>query len=278
MTKNPWTVKELNYLKETYTSISNKKEIAAALNRTLASVLNKAKRMGLQQPHKLWSIEEDNFLLEHYPLKGNEYCASALGRTKNAVQQRSNKLNIRSLVDTLNNSKIISEWLTDNQDIELLEPFSNDRTKILVKHVSCNHTWKSTVNQLKKSRKQGNSGCPKCSTARQYSGMAISWLNSLSNPNIQHAENGGESLLLGRYRVDGYDPITETVYEFHGDKFHGNLDLFDPEYRCHPFDKSLTAEELWEQTFNRMRELAKHYTVVYIWENDYKNGRSYEIF
>ncbi len=80
------------------------------------------------------------------------------------------------------------------------------------------------------------------------------------------------------YRVDGYDPITNTVYEFNGDVFHGNLDIFHEEDTCHPFDKKVTAGELWDNTFNKMLKLSKVSRVIYIWETDYKNGKTFNSF
>lgn len=54
----------------------------------------------------------------------------------------------------------------------------------------------------------------------------IAWLNYLSKQNnihIQHAMNYGEYKIPNtRYRVDGYCKETNTIYQFHGDFFHGN--------------------------------------------------------
>ena len=55
------------------------------------------------------------------------------------------------------------------------------------------------------------------------------WLHvqdqKLGGNRIKHAGNGGEQTLMieswGKVRVDGYDPIKKTVYEFHGCEFHG---------------------------------------------------------
>lgn len=276
MIKKSWTTDELEYLKKEYHS-TPKKELAEKLNRTVDSIHGKAKRLGIQKPPRPWTIEEDNFLIDNYPNKGNKYCSDALDRTGGSINQRIQKLNLKSTVRQTKNMEVLSNWLADNKDIEFLEPFLNDRTKLLVKHTICGHIWNPSVNTLKKSRKAGNSGCPKCSDGKQHSSMAIKWIDSFSNPNIIHAENGGEKSFLN-YKVDGYDPTTNTIYEFHGDVYHGNLDKFDPNYRCHPFDKSVTAEQLWQKTFNRMLELSKIATVIYIWENDYKNGNTYEVF
>ena len=49
----------------------------------------------------------------------------------------------------------------------------------------------------------------------KYSKQSISWLNSLGNPNIKHALNGGEQIICGA-KVDGFDEKTNTVYQYHG--------------------------------------------------------------
>lgn len=119
--------------------------------------------------------------------------------------------------------------------------------------------------------------CLKCQVPNRYSRLAIEWLRKFENPNILHAENGGEQMLLG-YRVDGYDPNENIVYEFHGDKFHGNLDIFQPDETPNPYSPKATAESLWQNTFDRMNDLSKVAKVIYVWENDYNRGKLGEEF
>jgi len=72
--------------------------------------------------------------------------------------------------------------------------------------------------------------------------------------------------------VDGYDPITNTVYEFLGDFWHGN-----PEKYNHLDINRVTKTpygHLFDKTF-RMFDKIKSigYNVKYIWENDWKNWK-----
>lgn len=122
--------------------------------------------------------------------------------------------------------------------------------------------------QLPKAHMNGQ-GCPLCSKGN-YSKVAINWLNSIKE-DIQHAENGGEyNIPSTRYKVDGYCKETNTVYEFHGDKFHGNPELFNPNDTPHPFDKSITAKELYDMTIERENEIKSlGYILVVMWENNY---------
>lgn len=114
-------------------------------------------------------------------------------------------------------------------------------------------------------------GCSVCSR-RNYSNKAIRWITSITktiSKNIQHAENGGEYRVpTTRWFVDGFCEETNTIYEFYGDVYHGNPAIFNPDFRCHPYDKSVTAGELYQQTIDREAALTKlGYNVVSIWEN-----------
>jgi hypothetical protein len=106
-----------------------------------------------------------------------------------------------------------------------------------------------------------------------YSYRCISWLTKLSTDlgiHIEHACNGGEFVIPGtKYRADGYCKSTNTVYEFHGDIFHGNPDLFDPASKPNPYS-SATAGELYEKTKIKENTIINlGYNLVVIWENDW---------
>ena len=115
-------------------------------------------------------------------------------------------------------------------------------------------------------------GCPKCSN-NGYSKPSIVWLDFLSklyNINIQHACNAGEYVITStKYKADGYCKENNTIYEFHGDYWHGNPKVFNPDdineiVKC-------TYRELYDKTLsreNKIKELG--YNLVTIWENDWK--------
>lgn len=110
--------------------------------------------------------------------------------------------------------------------------------------------------------------------AKKYSRSCIKWLDSVSKFSgavIQHALNGGEYKIPGtRYRADGYCADTNTIYEFHGDIYHGNPQVFDSTVKCHPFNDK-TAGELYADTQRKeqtIRELG--YNLVVMWERDFK--------
>ena len=109
-----------------------------------------------------------------------------------------------------------------------------------------------------------------------YSNKAIRWLKSIEREqgiSIQHAEQGGELRIPTKdsfIQVDGWCIETNTVYEFHGDVYHGNPSIFAEGDFCHPFDRTLTAGELLERT--REKELAitsRGFNLVTMWEREW---------
>lgn len=92
------------------------------------------------------------------------------------------------------------------------------------------------------------------------------FLDALNIPNLKRQYK------IGNFKVDGYDPETNTIYEFLGDYWHGNLRFFSPE-EVNQNNKE-TFLELNTKTFERLHDLLKQgYKVKYIWESDfYENG------
>ena len=109
--------------------------------------------------------------------------------------------------------------------------------------------------------------------------IALQWLYledlKLSGNRIKHTRNGGEQTLQikrGRVTVDGFDPITKTVFEFQGFEFHGCP-------KCKPRGRHMktfhhpdrTIEEIFQVT-QRKTELLREagYNVMEQWECDFK--------
>jgi hypothetical protein len=104
-------------------------------------------------------------------------------------------------------------------------------------------------------------GCSKC--CNNISKQEISFLNyiGVSERNIKIKE-------WKRKPVDGYDPKTNTIYEFLGDYWHGNPVKFKSTNLNNHTKK--TFGELYEKTFFNLNRLKSFgYTVKYIWENDW---------
>lgn len=114
-------------------------------------------------------------------------------------------------------------------------------------------------------------GCPTCAQ-RPFSRPCISWLEQISvreQIHIQHAQNGGEFWIPGtNFKVDGFCSDTNTVYEFHGDFWHGNPAKFDAE-QLHPVCNK-TMGELYQRTKQREEIItALGYNLVTLWESEW---------
>ncbi len=105
----------------------------------------------------------------------------------------------------------------------------------------------------------------------------VLWLESIMESekiSIQHSQNGGEFKIPGtRWKADGYCVETNTVYEFHGDYWHGNPKMFESD----AYNNSLykTMGELYQKTIDRentIKELG--YNLVVMWENNWDNRES----
>ena len=107
---------------------------------------------------------------------------------------------------------------------------------------------------------------------RQYSEQQIEWLNFLQKYygiSVQHACNDGEYRIPEtRYYADGFCRDTNTIYEYHGDYWHGNPRIFSSD----DFNKSTkcTYGELYDNTYKRESEIrGLGYNLVVMWESDW---------
>lgn len=113
--------------------------------------------------------------------------------------------------------------------------------------------------------------CQRCSN--QYSGISMGWLLFMEKrylTEIQHARNLGEFIIPGtRFKADGYIKSSNTIFEFHGDFWHGNPKLYDKN-EINP-RVGITYGELYNQTLEKSKIiLDKGYNLIEIWENDWK--------
>ena len=87
---------------------------------------------------------------------------------------------------------------------------------------------------------------------------------------IRHVRNSGEQSIqtaVTSYFVDGYDKITQTVYEFHGCLYHGCPRCYPNRQAKHYATPDRTVQELYEATINkRMALLQAGYTIIEMWE------------
>ena len=85
---------------------------------------------------------------------------------------------------------------------------------------------------------------------------------------IRTVRDGGEVRVLDRYLVNGYDPTTRTVYEFHGCLWHGCPKCFPVQRDRYPIcHTDRTLNQVHEATLLKQDILRQHgYDVKIIWE------------
>ena len=107
-------------------------------------------------------------------------------------------------------------------------------------------------------------GCPKC--VNIISALEVEWLDYLGIP--EEYRQGKIKIGKSRFKPDAFDPITNTVYEFNGDYWHGNPSIYDPNEMNYGAKK--TFGELYEKTMRKEKVLLSDgYNVISIWESDW---------
>lgn len=155
--------------------------------------------------------------------------------------------------------------------VRVIGRYDGMNKKIKVQCNECDHIWYTTAQQI-----ASGGGCPMCARNNTYSKMSIEWLTEIEQQQgikIDHAVSGGEFRIPGtRYRVDGYHKESNTVYEFHGDYWHGNPKKHDPdEYNT---VTECTFGELYERTLKKEADIRNlGYNLVVMWESEYNNQR-----
>lgn len=102
---------------------------------------------------------------------------------------------------------------------------------------------------------------------RKYknSHKAVMWLDFMANRDsifIQHAKSGGEYHIPNTpYHADGYCELTNTIYEFYGDYWHGNPSVFGGGL-IDRYHKTLRREA---------RIINMGYNIISVWETDFES-------
>ena len=114
-------------------------------------------------------------------------------------------------------------------------------------------------------------------SAKPHSNVALEWLNWVQHSEgkrILHAGNQEEyqvSMGANKTYVDGFDPSTNTIYEFNGCFFHGCFTCFDNRDQTHPKLNHKTMAEVYHSTMQRIAHLQyAGYNVVVMWECTWK--------
>ena len=142
--------------------------------------------------------------------------------------------------------------------------FSDQKVKIICrKH--------GLFEQVASSHMSGR-GCSKCTY--RVSKKEKRWLDTLNVPN-EYRQKTLQMLSGKRYHVDAYDPLTNTVYEFNGDYWHGNPEKYNPDDLNEM--NGISFKDLFANTQIKLRELIENgYNVTSVWENDFEKQSYWE--
>lgn len=136
-----------------------------------------------------------------------------------------------------------------------------------------NHKWTTLPDNIL----NGRAGCPFCAQSKTFSHMAIEWLTEIEQREgikIQHRGNSDKEYTIPgtKYVVDGFCPDTNTVYEFHGNYWHGNPRMYARSDINERIGKSYG--ELYDATIKKERVIQElGYNLVVMWEDQYDGVR-----
>jgi Protein of unknown function (DUF723) len=113
-------------------------------------------------------------------------------------------------------------------------------------------------------------GCPKCIS--RISKGEKEWLDSLLVPDDANHRYVYLKINDRKYYADGFDPLTNIIYEFYGDYWHGNPSLYKSTEMNNATGK--TFGELYDRTMRREIALSQAgYKIVSIWQFDWNKLR-----
>jgi hypothetical protein len=109
-------------------------------------------------------------------------------------------------------------------------------------------------------------GCPRCIRLGRISKISQEWLSliKVSHPLLELEYHIPDT----SYFADGYDPISRTIYEFHGDYWHGNPIIYEST-KYNEVTKC-TMGQLYENTLNKRDKcISLGFRYIEMWENSW---------
>jgi aromatic ring-cleaving dioxygenase len=156
--------------------------------------------------------------------------------------------------------KITSEVISNNYGSTLVINRYNGSPSLFLKSVFPNYDW--IKSKFKKS----------------YSLGQIEWLEyiKVSTPDIRHVrnnKNGEFKIPNSNYLADGYSENKNCIYEYHGDFWHGNINIYNPK-DINPCTKT-SYDQLYNNTLNKQIFCEKEgFIYKYIWESEWIRGKN----
>lgn len=117
-------------------------------------------------------------------------------------------------------------------------------------------------------------GCSRCAK-KGYSKASNKWLTHIENTKgikLQTIMSPEGERRIGKYRADGFHEDSRTVYEYHGDFWHGNPKFYDPSER-HPMSKVEYGKLMKKTLHKEMYIRDKGYNYVCIWGHEWKEQK-----
>lgn len=209
-------------------------------------------------------VADECTLLSTRSARTTMYCSICHKSTENCLGNFLQGIGCRSCQGTgiVTNEKIDSA-LAD-RPIRRLEQARGSIIKINWQCNRCNHIWNAAPNDILNNL----TGCPVC--VHVVSMEERAWLRSLGITNTQMSIKINDTLI----KVDGWDPTTNTIYEFYGDFFHGNPQKYD-HYKINAKTKT-TFGSLYAATM-RKRQLIidSGFHLVEMWESQWRISNKY---
>jgi hypothetical protein len=214
--------------------------------------------------YKKWTTEDFVELTRLHSLGYTaKEIALALGCSDETVKSYKVKLGLSKRKGT--NTKLTSSTIEEDRFTEYREYLVANNIEVVAlqnvkgnstfRCIKCGNQWITRLYDLVKREQE----CGKCKP-RHTSKIANNWLDSLGISNRE--------VPVHQYFVDGMSEDGKTVYEFLGDFWHGNLEVFN-EDAINPI-RNITYLELFEETFTRLKYIKDlGFNIVFIWESDF---------
>ncbi len=150
------------------------------------------------------------------------------------------------------------------RNIDIIGEYVSMTTNTAWRCNTCRYEWSATPNNIL----NANTRCPRCS--KRYSLMENDWLDRIGVPTGPSYRQVVITIGNKRFKVDGYNSYTNTVYEFWGDYWHGNPTKYD-QAKFNGVAKKTFGELLQRTNEKRAAILSAGYNLVEIWESDWVN-------
>lgn len=207
---------------------------------------------------------KDYFYLTPYKHLNNKYgCPTCGNKRKNDLikQEMQNKF-----LKEVERRKVLGNINLDNAI------YTGFRNPINLQCVSCHCHFKVTGQHFLNKGGQ----CPICTPPRSYSKPSQNFIANLEQKLgiLFISSLNGYEYIIPRHKnilkVDAYNNELNLIIEFYGDVFHGNPSIYKPDTKCHPYDKDVTAQDLYLRTKDREQYiLSLGYNLITVWESDW---------